>query len=45
MYIPFKRETFAFSVQEVTKEFTRIMQKSQLNIMTKFRRGYRHFTD
>ncbi len=45
MYIPFKREKFAFSIQEVTKEFTRIMQKSQLNLMTKFKRGYRHFSD
>jgi len=44
MYIPFKREKFDFSVQEVTKEFTRVMQKSQLNIMTKFRRGYRRLS-
>ena len=45
MYIPFKRERFDFSVKEVTAEFRRIMQKNQLNIMTKFRRGYRHFLD
>ena len=45
MYIPFKREKFAFSVQEITKDFMRVMQESQLNLMTKFRRGYRHFTD
>ncbi len=45
MYIPFKREQFDFSVKEVTAEFRRIMQKSQLNIMTRFRRGYRHFSD
>jgi hypothetical protein len=45
MYIPFKREKFAFSVQEITEDFMRVMQKSQLNLMTKFRRGYRHFTE
>ncbi len=45
MYIPFKREQFDFSVKEVTAEFRRIMQKSQLNLMTRFRRGYRHFSD
>ena len=44
MYVPFKREKFDFSIQEVTKEFTRIMQRSQLQLLTKFRRGYRHFT-
>ena len=30
---------------KVCKDFMRVMQKSQLNLMTKFRRGYRHFTD
>lgn len=45
MYIPYKRERFKLDVREVTAEFTRAMQKSQLNIMTKFRRGYRRYSD
>jgi len=45
MYIPFKREKFDFSVKEVTKEFIRVMKKSRLSRITKFRRGYRHLTD
>lgn len=45
MYIPYRRERFKFEVKEVTKEFTRAMQKSQLNLLTKFRRGYRNYAD
>ena len=43
MYIPYKREKFQLSVKEVTEEFRRAMQKSQLNLMTKFRRGYKRY--
>ena len=45
MYIPYKRERFKLDVREATAEFVRAMQKSQLNIMTKFRRGYRRYSD
>ena len=45
MYVPYKRERYALEVKEATEEFTRAMQKSQLNIMTKFRRGYRRYAD
>lgn len=41
MYIPYKRDKFQLSVKEVTEEFRKAMQKSQLNLLTKFRRGYK----
>ena len=45
MYVPFKRERFDFSVKEATQELLRAVKKSQLEIKTKFRRGYRKNTD
>ncbi|MEL7448252.1 MAG: hypothetical protein AAFN78_03535 [Pseudomonadota bacterium] len=44
MYIPFKREQFAFSAGEATDEQRHALKKSLLEIETKFRRGYRKNT-
>jgi hypothetical protein len=44
MYIPFRRERFAFSAKEATEELRRAFKKCALEIETKFKRGYRKNT-